>query len=85
MQDQLLKFQELQIQQMQQKEEQEKQATVGASSTVKLPKVEMLSYNGDKLKWKEFWDSFETTVYKNPNLSPKEKVNYLKSKLSGPA
>ena len=53
MQEQLLKFQELQIQQMQQKEEQEKQATVGASSTVKLPKVEMLSYNGDKLKWKD--------------------------------
>lgn len=53
--------------------------------TVKLPKLEILPFNGNKLKWKEFWDSFECTVHKNPKLSNIEKFSYLQSKVVGEA
>ena len=33
-------------------------------SSVKRPKLELCSFNGDKLKWVEFWQSFETSVHK---------------------
>ena len=36
-------------------------------STLKLPKLDMLSFSGDKLKWNEFWDSFESAVHRNKN------------------
>ena len=34
-------------------------------SSVKLPKLDLYSLNGDKLKWIEFWQTFETSVHKN--------------------
>ena len=43
----------------------------------------MPSFNGDKLKWTEFWDSFEATIHKNTKMSDIEKLNYLMSKLIG--
>ncbi|CAC5373097.1 unnamed protein product [Mytilus coruscus] len=52
---------------------------------VKLPKIDIISFNGDKTKWNEFWDWFESTIEKNKQLSKIEKFNYLKSKLSGDA
>ena len=52
---------------------------------VKLPKLEMTSYSGDKFKWTEFWDAFENAVHNNKKLSNIEKFNYLKSKLNGEA
>ena len=54
-------------------------------SSIRLPKLEILSFNGDKLKWTEFWDSFEATIYKNTTISDIEKLNYLMSKLTGAA
>ncbi|XP_061176063.1 uncharacterized protein LOC133185014 [Saccostrea echinata] len=82
MQEQLLHFKELQIQELHRKEKiyKEKETPV-----VKLPKFELPSFNGDKLKWKEFWDSFEASVHKNSRLSNIEKFNYLKSKMEGTA
>ena len=52
---------------------------------MKLPKIDIVSYSGDRLKWNEFWDSFECTVHKNSRLSNIEKFSYLISKLSGEA
>ncbi|XP_062602802.1 uncharacterized protein LOC134264528 [Saccostrea cucullata] len=80
MQEQLMHFQELQIQELHRKEKICKETPV-----VKLPKFELHSFNGDKLKWKEFWDSFEASVHKNTRLSNIEKFNYLKSKMEGKA
>lgn len=54
-------------------------------SSVKLPKMEIPVFNGYKMKWKEFWDMFESTVDRNPTLSDKEKLRYLNIKLSGEA
>jgi hypothetical protein len=55
------------------------------SSPVKLPKLDIILFNGDKMQWNEFWDSFESTVHNNKKLSSIEKFNYLKSKLQGDA
>ena len=54
-------------------------------SSIRLPKLEILSFNGDKLKWTEFWDSFEAKIHKNTTMSDIEKLNYLMSKLTGVA
>ena len=54
-------------------------------SFVKLPKIEIVSFNGKKTKWVEFWDSFESTTDKNKRLSEVEKFNYLRCKLEGEA
>ena len=37
------------------------------------------------MKWKEFWDTFESTIDQNTELSDIEKMHYLNSKLSGEA
>ena len=54
-------------------------------SSARLPKLEIPSFNGEKLKWSEFWDSFSATIYKNSSISDIEKLNYLMSKLTGEA
>ena len=54
-----------------------------ATLSIKLPKLEIRSFDGDIFRWKEFWDSFETIIHKNVHLSPVEKLNYLKTKPSG--
>ena len=53
--------------------------------SVNLPKLEIPYFNGDKLRWSEFWDTFEATVDQNNNLSNIEKLSYLNSKLTGEA
>ena len=55
------------------------------STTVKLPKLDMVTFSGDKLKWTEFWDSFECAIHQNKKLSDIEKFNYLKCKITGEA
>lgn len=54
-------------------------------SSVRLPKLEIPVFNGDKMKWKEFCDTFESTIDQNTVLSDIEKLHYLNSKLSGEA
>lgn len=65
--------------------EQEKLNALEKTSSVKLPKIDIVSYSGDRLKWNEFWDSFECTIHKNSRLSNIAKFSYLISKLSGEA
>ena len=76
MQEQILHFQELSLQQHNPR---------AGTVAVKLPKLERPTFNGDKIKFKEFWDAFEATVHKNMKLSNIEKFNYLRSRLTGPA
>ena len=72
-------------QQLQQQQQQDSQRNTFSSSSVRLPKLEIPSFNGDTLRWTEFWDSFEATIHRNSSLSDVEKLNYLMSKLSGQA
>ena len=43
----------------------QKQQTL--NGTVKLPRLDMPTFSGDKMKWAEFWDTFETTAM-NPYI-----------------
>ena len=52
---------------------------------MKLPELEIPVFDGDKIKWKQFWDFFKVTVDQNERLSDIEKLNYLKSMLKGGA
>ena len=47
----------------------------------KLPKLELKKFHGNPIEWYPFWESFESAVHKNPNLSGVDKFNYLKSLL----
>jgi len=50
---------------------------------VKLPKLELSSFGGDRTKWIEFWDSLDSSVHTNGSLTNVYKFNYLKGKVFG--
>lgn len=51
---------------------------------IKPPQIDIRPFDGDVMKWREFWDQFEASVDK-ASYSPVDKFNYLKSKLRGDA
>ena len=53
--------------------------------TPKLPKLVLQKFNGEITKFRTFWDRFDSSVNKNPNISPIDKFNYLQGLLEGPA
>ena len=55
----------------------------GSPSTraVRLPKLQLRPFGGELTKWTSFWDSFESAVRNNRDLSDIEKFNYLSSLL----
>ena len=55
-----LQMQQLLLDQQTIKIQQTKQQ-LNLNSMIKLPQLEMPIFNGDKMKWTEFWDTFETT------------------------
>ena len=71
-----------QQQRLQHKLEEQKQQH---RSEVKLPELEIPTFDGDKLKWTEFWDFFQVTIDQNYHLSNIEKFIYLKNRLTGDA
>ena len=48
-----------------------------SSGRVRLPKLQLCSFSGDITKWTGFWESFESAVHTNAELSDTEKFNYL--------
>ena len=54
------------------------------ASPIKPPQLKITPFDGDVLKWQEFWDQFEASIDK-AHYSPIDKLNYLKSKLKGEA
>ena len=44
-----------------------------------------MKFDGNLLKWQEFWDSFDTTVNRNSSLEDIDKLNYLRAQLRGEA
>ena len=51
----------------------------------KLRKLTLRKFDGDPKGWLEFWDSFEGTIDSNPELSDRDKFEYLKDSLEGNA
>ena len=44
---------------------------------VKLPKISLPRFNGNPVKWTPFWDSFQSAIHLNPELSDVDKFSYL--------
>ena len=57
----------------------------GNSVKVKLPKLSLPHFNGNPTQWTTFWDSFQSTIHSNVDLSNVDKLKYLQTSLSGEA
>ena len=57
--------------------------SINARSSIRLPKLELKKFDGDILKWQEFWDTYESTIHNNPSLEKVDKFKYLKCQLVG--
>ncbi|XP_078368716.1 uncharacterized protein LOC144652543 [Oculina patagonica] len=51
----------------------------------KLPKLVLPKFRGDITQWQSFWDSFNSAIHTNPQLSQIDKFNHLHSLLEGQA
>ena len=51
----------------------------GHSNKVRLPKLMIKSFDGKLTEWTPFWDSFNSAIHENPELSKVDKFNYLRS------
>ena len=54
-------------------------------NNIPLPELEIPIFDGNKTKWREFWDFFQATIDKNKQLSDTEKMCYLRGRLTGEA
>ena len=52
-----------------------------AEGPIKPPQLEIPMFDGNVLKWQEFWDAFKASIDKG-KYSSVDKMNYLKSKLT---
>lgn len=52
---------------------------------IKLPQLTIPTFSGEMDKWLNFYDMFNSVIHDNKNLSPVQKLQYLKGSLSGAA
>lgn len=52
------------------------------SISVKLPRLQMDSFDGNICEWYSFWNRFNISIHENKNLTNVEKFSYLKSYLT---
>lgn len=55
------------------------------SSKVKLPKLELTTFDGTFINWLPFWENFQSLIDSNEGLSEVDKFSYLKTALKGVA
>ena len=53
------------------------------SNGIKLPKLDVPTFDGNILNWKSFWEQFCVSVYSRTSLSDSEKLVYLQNALKG--
>lgn len=56
-----------------------------ATELVKLPKLDLMKFDGNALTWRRFWSQYESAVHLRPNMSKGHKFNYLMSSVTGKA
>lgn len=56
-------------------------SATGDSSGVKLPKLDVPSFNGNILNWQTFWEQFCISIHERSHLSDAEKLVYLRQAL----
>lgn len=55
---------------------------VPTNMNIKLPPVEIPSFDGKTENWSIFYESFRTNIHENPHLSDAQRVQYLVGKLT---
>lgn len=55
------------------------------SSQVKLPRIELPTFNGKYEEWHAFFDLFNSLIHSNRDISDTQKFHYLRSSLKGDA
>ena len=53
--------------------------------SVRLPKLEIRSFNGNRVQRLEVWQTFEKSIHNDKDLSNTDSFNYLTSKVTGEA
>lgn len=48
---------------------------------MRLPKISLPRFDGDPVKWTSFWDSYQSAIHLNSDISEIDKFNYLRSLL----
>ncbi len=61
------------------------QTSNSSAGKVKLPKIDLLQFDGKYTEWTSFWDRFQASVHTDYSLSSSQKLSYLKSSLKGEA
>jgi hypothetical protein len=54
---------------------------MSSSKGIRLPKLEVPTFDGNILNWKSFWEQFCVSIHNRPNLTDSEKLVYLQSAL----
>ena len=54
-----------------------------SESCVKLPKIDVPTFNGNILHWNTFWEQFEVSILSKTYLTNVEKLAYLRHALKG--
>ena len=52
---------------------------------VRLPKLPLLTFNGNPTEWNTFWDGFKVSIDQHSGLANVEKLKYLRGSLTGVA
>lgn len=55
------------------------------NSQVKLPRIELPTFNGKYEDWHSFFDMFNSLIHSNREISDTQKFHYLRSSLKGDA
>jgi hypothetical protein len=58
---------------------------ISQTNTVKLPKMNLPTFNGSRINWSSFWQCFEVTIHNRDFLSKLEKLTFLISCLKDDA
>ena len=57
-----------------------------SESRVKLPKIDVLTFDGNIIHWSKFWEQLEVSIHSKTHLRNVEKLAYLRHALTdGPA
>ena len=58
--------------------------SVSRTDNIKLPKLELPTFDGEPLSWPLFWEHFSVAIDQNSRLSDEEKLAYLRSAMKSP-
>ena len=58
---------------------------LSSPSSLPKPKLQLPKFGGRVTDWNSFWDSYNSAIHGNPNISKVNKFNYLQSLLEGNA